>query len=192
MSVITKGDDGQTIPPPIPSARIPKRTWIVWIVILVAIIALVITKQRTFDSGDVLSQQRFEQLMEQGKIVQGTVHYDNQDQLNKITGTYEASDGAIAFVTRVRLTPALENRLYSSGKFEPREKSQLLLGVGLSVLPFILIGLFIWFFFIRQIKKAAANPNSAQARYDRLLDKWEEQANRMDNVLDRLERERRE
>ena len=200
MSVITQGDGGRTIPPPIPPTRIPTRTWIVWIVIVVGLIALLITKQKISDSGDVLSQQRFEELVEQGKIIQGTVHYDNnQNQLNRSTGTYEASsgDGAqpVAFQTRVRLTEALENKLYASGKFEPHETSQLFLGVLLSVLPFILVGLFIWFFFVRQIRRALGSRSrveNAQTRYDMLLDKWEQQAKRMDAVLDRLERERRE
>ena len=58
--------------------------------------------------------------------------------------------------------------------------------------------MFIWFFFIRQIKKTIRSTPSAselnattaeqQDRFDKILDKWEEQARRMEAVLDKMER----
>jgi hypothetical protein len=58
----------------------------------------------------------------------------------------------------------------------------------------------IWFFFIRQIRRVARNsPNTAdlqaksmeqQIRFDKILDKWEEQSRRVDVVLDRLDAKR--
>ena len=68
-----------------------------------------------------------------------------------------------------------------------------------SVLPIIIIAVLIWFFFIRQIKKAnKGSPSVAdlnartaqqQDRLDNILDKWEEQARRMDVLLEKRERE---
>jgi ATP-dependent Zn protease len=206
MSVITKGDDGQPIPPPDSSFRIPKRTWIVWIAIIGAIITLTLIKQRSSDPAEILSQQRFEELLNQGKIIHGTVFYDNQSPLNEITGTYgvprDGGTAEVRFRMRVRLTSALEDKLFSLPQFEPSQPNNLLLNVLLSILPFVIIGAFIWFFFIRGLRRAvvkasiSTDPKStvdnSQARFDKILDKWEQQAKRMDGVLDRMERDRRE
>ena len=74
----------------------------------------------------------------------------------------------------------------------------MLMSVIWSILPIIIIAILIWFFFIRQIKKmakAAASTSDLQARaceqqdrFDEILDKWEEQAKRMDAVLNKMEK----
>ena len=74
----------------------------------------------------------------------------------------------------------------------------MLFSVVWSLLPILVIALFIWFFFVRQIKKAIKTSPSPeerlakeveqQARFDKILDRWEQQANRMDAILDRHEK----
>ena len=101
------------------------------------------------------------------------------------------------FRARVRLTSALENKLLRLPQFEVREPNTALLGILWSVLPIIVVAILVWFFFIRQIRKTfrtTPNPAELQARsveqqnrYEKLLNKWEEQTKRMDGVLDRLE-----
>ena len=142
---------------------------------------------------------------ELGRFVRGEVIYDPQNSLTEIVGTYTKIEDTgtveVPFKTSVRLTPNLERKLFSLPQFEARQASHLLSGVIFSIVPFVVIGLFIWFFFIRQIKIAAAKSANSdpqamilnqQARFDQILDKWEEQARRMDGVLDRMERERRD
>jgi hypothetical protein len=84
-------------------------------------------------------------------------------------------------------------------QFEVRQPNTMLLSVLWSVLPFVILGTLIWFFFIRQLKSASkSSPSVAnlhaktaeqQNRFDKLLDKWERQTNRMDAVLEKLERD---
>ena len=102
----------------------------------------------------------------------------------------------------MRLTRALEEQLLKSPNIEIREPNTKLLNVIWSLLPILVIALFIWFFFIRQIKKAAKTLPSTeerltkeieqQARFDKILDRWEQQAARMDAILDQREGLRKE
>jgi large-conductance mechanosensitive channel len=72
------------------------------------------------------------------------------------------------------------------------------MSIAVAILPFVVIALLIYFFFIRQIKKAAKmSPSFAdlqtrtaaqQDRLDKIMDKWEEQARRMDAVIGKMER----
>ena len=54
----------------------------------------------------------------------------------------------------------LEEKLLDSGKFETKQPNTMLLGILYSLFPILVIGLLIWFFFVRQIKKAARSDPS--------------------------------
>ena len=181
----------------------PRRVWIVWLAVLGGIILLALFRERNAPAADTISQYRFEQLVDAGQIAQATVSYDPQSPaLNEVVGRYIRVDGAskteVPFRARVRLTDALEQKLFSMPQFEPRQPNTMLLSVVSSLLPFVIIAALIWFFFIRQIKKTprtfpgAAEVNARaleqQKRFDGILDKWEEQARRMDAVLDKMEK----
>ena len=183
--------------------RTPRRTWIVWILVLGGVIGLMIFKERMDSPGEVISQYRFEQLVEQGQIVNATVNYDPQNSaLNEVVGRYFKTEGdakiQVPFRARIRMTNALERKIFSLPQFEPRQPNVMLVNVVFSVLPFVIIAALIWFLFIRQIKRATKTSPSAaevnaraleqQKRFDGILDKWEEQARRMDAVLERMEK----
>lgn len=183
--------------------RTPRRAWIVWLAVLGGILLLTLYGNRAQPSGDQISQYQFEQLVDAGQIVQATINYDPQNPaLNEVIGRYTKIDGAskseVPFRARVRLTDALERKLLSMPQFQPRQPNTVLLNLVYSLLPFVIIAALIWFFFIRQIKKAARTSPSAaevntraleqQKRFDGILDKWEEQARRMDAVLERMEK----
>lgn len=153
-------------------------------------------KERSTKGAETISQYQFEQLVDSGQIAHATILYDQQNTLNDIVGTcYRSQNGArveTPFRARVRLTPNLEDKLLHLPQFEPRQPNIVLTSILVSVLPFLIIAALIWFFFIRQIKKAGGRDLTEQAwrqqeRYDAVLAKWEDQARRMDVVLSKLE-----
>jgi len=192
--------------------RVPPRTWIVWITILGGIIWLMLMRERWDSQGEFLPQWRFQQLLESNLIAQATVNYSPQNSLlTEIVGKHYVPDKdgnpikgkhgkpkEVLFHTKARLSPALEEQLFSKIQFEPREPNTMLMSIFWSVLPIVVIAVLIWFFFIRQIRRVSRNSPSSvdlqartsaqQDRLDQILDKWEDQAKRMDAVLDRMEK----
>jgi ATP-dependent Zn protease len=180
-----------------------KRLWIVWGVIFLGIILLLTVRENGSRGGEQINQYQFEQLLATGRILHGTIFYDPQNSaLNEITGRYsKVTNGdreEVPFRTLVRLSRGLEEQLLNLPQFEPRQPNTMLLSILVGILPFVIIALLIYFFFIRQIKKAAkASPgiadlqtrtSSQQDRFDKIMDKWEEQARRMDAVIERMDR----
>jgi len=115
--------------------RVPPRTWLLWIGII-ALVPLVWkfhsqaeTKYRTLGYPD------FVQLVESNLVVQGIIYYDPQYQdVREITGKYRAADSAgsqteVAFKIETPLSPQLQEKLLSTGKFKPQKPNTLLLGV---------------------------------------------------------------
>ena len=151
-------------PPPLPDPaaqtfRIPARTWITWLLIVVAIIALSILKNRMNSDVERLSQYRFETLVDQGMIAHAVIKYSNQGSLTKVVGTYYKMQGdektEISFEASVRLTYDLERKLLTLPQVEPGDASMVWFSILISLLPFLIVGAVIWFFFIRRIKFAS-------------------------------------
>jgi ATP-dependent Zn protease len=169
------------------------------------IILLMLFKDRMDVPGEFINQYTFEQLVDSNLIEHATIHYSSQNTaLNEITGIYyrTGENGArleIPFRAKVRLTGALEGALLGRPEFEPHEPNSLFMNIVVSVLPILIIAALIWFFFIRQIRKAARAAPSAvdthartiqqQERFDKVLAKWEEQGRRMDTVLEKMEKD---
>jgi cell division protease FtsH len=155
--------------------RVPPRTWIVWIAIFGGIILLMLFKEKMEAPGLPLTQYQFQQLVESNLIVKATVNYSPQNpSLNEIVGTYRTEADRrteIPFRAKVRLTPKLEDRLYTLPQFEPHEPNTVLMSLAVSVLPFVIIAALIWFFFIRQIKMAGKGALSFGKSKARLLAK---------------------
>ena len=181
-----------------------RRLWITWAVILLGIVLLVCFNQSGKSGNEQISQYRFEQLLNAGQIVQGTINYDPQNSaLNEIVGRYSRTANGekdeVPFRAMVRLSRSLEERLLSLPQFEPRQPNTMVFSLIVGVLPFVVIALLIYFFFIRVIRKAAkTSPSSADLqtrattqldRMDKILEKWEEQARRMDAVIEKRERD---
>ena len=144
-----------------------------------------------------ITQYRFEELLNSEQIAHATLLYDPQSALIEVVGTYYQSENGskteVPFRTRLRLTARLEERLLSLPQFEARQPNTALMGVIWSVLPILIIAVLIWFFFIRQIKKMSVQTRGQTAgqqdRYDTILSKWEDQARRMDAVIEKMERD---
>ncbi len=153
--------------------KVPPGRYILWIAILAAAPLLILVKNSSTTQGDVLSQADFERLVESGQVTEGTVIYNPPGTfLNEITGKYRKSqpDGKVVegrFKSKVLLYEELKKKVFESKKFEVKEANTFLLGLLYSVFPILVIGLLIWFFFIRQIKmagKGALNFGKSKAR----------------------------
>ena len=68
--------------------RVPPRTWIVWIAIFGGIILLMLFKEKMEAPGELISQYRFQQLVDSNQIAQATINYNPQNPLNEVIGRY--------------------------------------------------------------------------------------------------------
>ena len=153
--------------------KVPPGRYILWIAILAAAPLLILVKNSSTAQGEVLSQADFERMVESGQVIEGTVIYNPPGTfLNEITGKYRkpVPDGKVVetrFKAKVLLYEELKKKVFESKKFEVKEANTFLLGLLYSVFPILVIGLLIWFFFIRQIKmagKGALNFGKSKAR----------------------------
>ena len=105
--------------------KVPPRTWVVWIAIFGGIILLMLFKERMDSPGEVLTQYRFQQLVESNQIKEATVNYSPQNPLlNEVVGKYykdaDRKGEAVPFRAKVRLTEKMEEKLYALPQFEAR------------------------------------------------------------------------
>jgi cell division protease FtsH len=164
-----------------PEVRIPGGMWLVWTALLGGFLLLWYTSKKYEAQTENLTQSKFFQLVESNRIVKGTITYDPQSFLSEVTGTYykagedgkvvkDASGKAveIPYAAKIRLTDKMQDKLLPpDGKFEPHQPNPVLIGLFWQVLPFLILALLIWFFFIRQIKmagKGALNFGKSKAR----------------------------
>ena len=178
MADDNKSNDKDKNPTPGGEFRVPPKTWIVWTAIIASLVALVMMKGK-LDSGvdPMLYSEKFLGLLESNLVASAAVNFNPQTHpVEIIEGTYlnaktdangKKTEELVPFRTKIFLTESIQNKLNhlpSSGIHEP---NQLLWSFLLGVLPFILIGGFIWFFFIRQIKmvgKGALSFGKSKAR----------------------------
>src|SRR6266436_1400114 len=157
--------------------KVPARTWVVWIAVFGGIILLMLLRDRMETQAQPITQWQFFQIVDSNQLAQATLNYNPQDpQLTEITGKYfkAEKDGhrvEVPFRLKARLTQKREEQLLSMEQVEPHEPNTMLLGMVWSVLPFIVIGTLVWFFFIRQIKMAGKGALSFGKSKARLLAK---------------------
>ncbi len=164
--------------------RLQPRTWLVWVIIIGGIILLVTMKDRLEVPRATLSQYEFFQKVDSNLVASASINYGAQSALTEIVGSYYKTtpDGSrviqaggkpeeVPFRAKVRLTEALENKLLTVEKIEPHEVSALLYSLGIQLLFLAVIGLFLWFFFIRQIRMAGKGALSFGKSKARLLAK---------------------
>jgi cell division protease FtsH len=164
--------------------KAPPRSWLLWIALIGAVPLLMFFKSNSTTQGETLSQIQFIQKVESNLIAKGLIIYDPQSPyLHEIRGKYYATDAAgnviiregkrveVPFTTRARLTEKLEEKLLFSGLFETKQPNTVVLGLVYSLGPIIVIGLLIYFFFIRQIKMAGKGALSFGKSKARLLTK---------------------
>jgi cell division protease FtsH len=165
--------------------RVPPRTWIVWIAIIGGLVSLITLKEKIDSPGQPLTQYQFFQKVDSNLVVSATINYGAQSAyLTEIKGAYLKTDKEgniqkdatgknmeVSFRVHARLTQKLEDKLLSLESFEPHEPNPLWVSFGYQMLFFLIIGLFIWFFFIRQLKMAGKGALSFGKSKARMLAK---------------------
>ena len=164
--------------------RVPPRTWIIWIVIFSGIVLAMVFRDRLTPQQGEVEEYQFQQLVNSNLIAEAVINYNPQSAyLTDIVGKYFRTDSEgkplpendptrlVPFHAKVRLPPALEEKIVSMPQFKVREPSTMLMSLLVSVLPIILIATLIWFFFIRQIKMAGKGALSFGKSKARLLAK---------------------
>ncbi len=155
-----------------------------WIALLLAIPLLMFFKSSTSSQGRSISQVDFMRLVDSNHIANGVIVYDPQSPyLQEIHGNfYETEPNGevkmdkgkpveVPFNAKVRLTDTLEDKVLNSGVFATKQANAVLMGLVYSLGPILLIGLFIWFFFIRQLKMAGKGALSFGKSKARMLAK---------------------
>ena len=164
--------------------RIPPRTWIIWIAILGAIPLLMVFRNAGPAAAEQLSQAQLMEKVDSNQIAQGTIFYDPQSPyLHEIRGKYFKTDSSgvrleesgkpkeTPFAVKVRLTEKVENRLLETRLFDIKQPNTVLLNFLYAFGPILVIGLLVWFFFIRQIKMAGKGALSFGKSKARMLSK---------------------
>lgn len=160
--------------------RVPSRTLLVWIAILVVIPVLLMFKNSTEPRPQAVGYVELNRLITNNLIAEGgLIIYSQQNPyLRVIEGKYYApdkegnkTDRTIAFRSELPLTEAFTETLLASGKFTPKESNPLLANVLLSILPLLLIVALIYFFLVRQIKMAGKGALSFGKSKARMLSK---------------------
>src|SRR5258708_11173822 len=108
-------------------SRVPPRTWLAWVLIFAGIILLMVFRDRMESQGEVLTENRFQQLVESNQIAQATITYSAQNTqspfLTEVAGKYYKTDRTgnrikkngvdvtIDFRAKVRLPDKLEEKV---------------------------------------------------------------------------------
>ena len=165
--------------------KVPPRTYILWIAILGAIPLLMVFRNNSVQPGETLSQVQFTEKVNSKLIARGTIIYDPQSPyIHEVQGSYfktdkdgnKILDGSgkpveAPFITKVRLHDDLEKQLLESYLFNTKQPNTVVLSILYSLIPILVIGLLIWFVFIRQIKMAGKGALSFGKSKARLLTK---------------------
>jgi cell division protease FtsH len=159
--------------------RVPTRGWLFLIVILGFLSLLFMLRRQADVKFEPLSSADFFSKLAATQIVSATITFDPQSPLQEITGTYQvlASDGhasgeTLPFITKVPLVDENVKEMQRNPNFDFKVPNTLFMNVFLTViLPFLLLGALIYFFFIRQIKMAGRGALSFGKSRARILAK---------------------
>ncbi|HTY89005.1 MAG TPA: ATP-dependent zinc metalloprotease FtsH [Candidatus Acidoferrum sp.] len=158
--------------------KVPPTTWLAWIVILGSMAALMLVYNRINVPSGAISQADFLQKFESNQIASAVVSFNPQSSpLTQITGKYYKTDKEgsllkplqeVPFVVEYALiTPEMEKEFVRSHKVVLTMPNAMLISALWTIVPFLLIGILFWFFFIRQIKiagKGALSFGKSKAR----------------------------
>ena len=152
----------QQRPPGDPVRRVLVFTLIAWAGIMAASVALFLVKQHIAATTVQISQGEFLNSFASNQIVRATVAINQQTMpLAEITGIYYGTDAdgkvtkqEIPFtVHNFLLTDEVENELSHSPKISFRTPDTAVTNHLWGIVPFLIMGVLFWFFFMRQIRK---------------------------------------
>ncbi len=151
--------------------KIHSRTLAVWIALFGVLALLVMVKEKSSSAPEKLNVKELISKVDSNLIVAGSGRISLNPQsasLRRVSGKFLVNDDSgkpvidpvtkkakeVEFSTETVLTDEIANKLLNSGKFEVVEPNVFLLGLVNLLLPFLIIAVIIYFFFIRQIKMA--------------------------------------
>ena len=173
-------DNGKNDPNDDPKSA--PRPWVIWFAIVGFIIVLIgLRNQTTEVKAKTLGYKEFIQKVDDKLIRNGVITYNPQtSDLREISGTYIETDAngkeklnakgekeEVPFKIRIPVTDKLVEKLLESGLFVTKEPNTLFWSMVISLLPILIIGVFIYFVFIRNLKmagKSALNFGKSKAR----------------------------
>ncbi|MEN9572375.1 MAG: hypothetical protein RL514_230 [Verrucomicrobiota bacterium] len=160
------------------------RSWIIWLLLLSSIGILMFFKNQTEIKPEVLGYKKFIEKVEAKVIRNGRITYNPQtSDLREITGTYveltpngkpvmaDGKEKETPFVIKIPVTDKLLEKLLESGVFVTKEPNTLFWSVVISLLPILMIGAFIYFVFIRNLKMAGKSAMSFGKSKAKMLSK---------------------
>jgi len=163
------------------------RNWIIWLLIFGSLPFLILLREKGPMRASSITYGKFMALIEEGRIEPGAkITFSPQtSDLREISGKSTRVDEQgnvekdavtglpklFPFRIKTFLRPETVERLLDGGKFETEEPNTLLVSLLFTLLPFLLVAAFIYFFFIRQIKMAGKGALSFGKSKARLLAK---------------------
>ena len=164
--------------------KLGQKTLFVWLAIVLAIVALVTFKNAGQVVPKTLGYLEFIKKVDSKLIRDGKITYNPQtSDLREITGTFveltesgkpvlvDGVDKVTPFIIKIPVTDKLVEKLLESGAFVTKEPNTLFWSVVISLLPILMIGAFIYFVFIRNLKMAGKSAMSFGKSKARMLSK---------------------
>ena len=159
-------------------------TLTIWLVLLGSILVLIMFRNQTEVKAKTLGYLEFIQKVDDKLIRNGVITYNPQtSDLREITGTYielgdsgkakvvEGKEVEVPFKIRIPVTDKLVEKLLGSGLFVAKEPNTLFWSMVISLLPIIIFGALIYFFFIRNLKMAGKSAMSFGKSKAKMLNK---------------------
>ncbi len=146
----------------LPPDRFQPKMLVIWLVIVVAAVALLFFAPGRLTSPATLKIQDVVDLTEAGKVKEGMIRQDGSGGRDWVVITGEAKEATLEsdrgatnqFRAAGRLTDANAERLQKSKKFTEQPTTTLLTSIAAQVIPFLLIIGLLYFLFIRQLRQA--------------------------------------
>jgi len=155
-------------------SKVPTQNWIIWPALVLLGIGLVYwTRQSRHTDEKVIATTLFDQLVSSNLVRDGVIEFNPQQILRTVRGNYSipGSTNPVAFRIEMPITEATMDRLVFGRGFKAVERSAQWAAILFNFLPFLLIGVLIWVFFLRQIKAAGKGALSFGKSKARLLTK---------------------
>jgi len=155
-------------------SRVPTQNWVIWPALVLLGIGLVYwTRQGRHTEEKVIPTTLFNQLVISNLVRDGVIEFNPQQILRTVRGSYQVpgSTNPVTFRIEMPITEATMDRLIMERGFKAVERSAQWAAILFNFLPFLLIGVLIWVFFLRQIKAAGKGALSFGKSKARLLTK---------------------
>lgn len=152
--------------------KVPPRAWLLWLAILSLIPLLVFFRNSNESRYRILNHLEFLNIVESNLVTEATIYY-NAQSLRRVVGKYvdPETKKPVSFKIDTRISEQLEDQLLRTGRFTVAEPNTLLVQLFYSVLPFVVLILIVYFFFIRQIRMAGKGALSFGKSRARMLSK---------------------